>query len=67
MQRIEATSIYNRIYLIRNGGLGFKYCWTTLASVGLENKDRRHIYPEAKLLAIFPGGEGIGHHILGLI
>ena len=29
MKRIEATSIYSRICLIRNGGLGFKHCWTT--------------------------------------
>ena len=29
MKRIEATSIYNRICLIRNGGLGFKHYWTT--------------------------------------
>ena len=28
-KRIEATSIYRRICLIRNGGLGFKHCRTT--------------------------------------
>ena len=38
-----------------------------LASAVLENKDRHHACPEVKLSAIFPGGEGIGHHILGLI
>ena len=38
-----------------------------LPSTVLENKDRHHVCSGVKLPAIFTRGEGIEHHILGLI
>ena len=63
MKRIETTSIYGRICLIRNGGLGFQALldhviieFRPLASAVPENKDRHHACSELKLSVVFSLG-----------